>query len=145
MKSNNVPNHIEELNKTEFLSVVQICEPFYGDYYHKIYATCIYYFIPTLVFMYCYGSIFHASKFKSNSAPPRDNGEIISDKERCVSSQGIYFQHILCPFSINRDVRLKFLVYDVFFILMYQILVRIRVVDILVDLTVYKLITHKYH
>ena len=140
--NNNVPNHIEELQSTAFLSVVQICEPFYGDYYHKIYATCIYYFIPTLVFMYCYGSIFHASKFKSNSAPPRDNGEIISDKERCVSSQGMHF--VAYPVSIQ-NLRLNFLVNDVLFILMYQILVRIRAVDILVDLTVYKLITHKYH
>ena len=48
--------------------------------------------------MYCYGSIFHASKFKSNSAPPRDNGEMISDKERCVSSQGMYF--VAYPVSI---------------------------------------------
>lgn len=63
----------------------QICEPFYGDWHYKMYASCVYYFIPTLVFMYCYGSIFHASKFKQNTI--RDSQKHV-DKELLHSPQG---------------------------------------------------------
>ena len=40
------------------------CEPFYSKPSYRILATCAFYFPTTMVLMYCYGSSFHASRFR---------------------------------------------------------------------------------
>lgn len=40
------------------------CEPFYSKPSYRILATCSFYFPTTMVLMYCYGSSFHASRFR---------------------------------------------------------------------------------
>jgi hypothetical protein len=42
-----------------------MCEPFYGCNNVKILAYCLFYFIPTLVLMYCYGSVFHSKHMQA--------------------------------------------------------------------------------
>lgn len=40
------------------------CEPFYSRPSYRILSTCAFYFPTTMVLMYCYGSSFHASRFR---------------------------------------------------------------------------------
>lgn len=40
------------------------CEPFYSKPSYRILSTCAFYFPTTMVLMYCYGSSFHASRFR---------------------------------------------------------------------------------
>lgn len=62
-------------NKTQFLfpsfsgyyfndTGLLVCEPFYGKPSYRILATCSLYFPTTMILMYCYGSSFHASRFR---------------------------------------------------------------------------------
>lgn len=41
-----------------------VCEPFYSKPSYRILATCSLYFPTTMILMYCYGSSFHASRFR---------------------------------------------------------------------------------
>ncbi len=45
--------------KHHLVDVFQICEPFLGSSGLRIFSHCMFYFTPTLVLMYSYGSIFH--------------------------------------------------------------------------------------
>ncbi|XP_070505572.1 trace amine-associated receptor 1 [Chironomus tepperi] len=45
------------------------CEPFYNKPSYRILATCAFYFPTTMVLMYCYGSSFHANRFRLVTAP----------------------------------------------------------------------------
>lgn len=47
-----------------------VCEPFYGKPSYRILATCSLYFPTTMILMYCYGSSFHASRFRLVVATP---------------------------------------------------------------------------
>lgn len=40
------------------------CEPFYNKPSYRILASCAFYFPTTMVLMYCYGSSFHANRFR---------------------------------------------------------------------------------
>lgn len=44
------------------------CEPFYNKASYRILATCAFYFPTTMVLMYCYGSSFHANRFRLATA-----------------------------------------------------------------------------
>lgn len=46
------------------------CEPFYSKPSYRILATCSLYFPTTMILMYCYGSSFHASRFRLVTPPP---------------------------------------------------------------------------
>lgn len=47
-----------------------VCEPFYSKPSYRILATCSLYFPTTMILMYCYGSSFHASRFRLVVATP---------------------------------------------------------------------------
>lgn len=51
-----------------------MCEPFYGSNNVKILAYCLFYFIPTLVLMQCYGSIFHSKRMQAMRRATKQNG-----------------------------------------------------------------------
>lgn len=40
------------------------CEPFFSKPSYRILASCAFYFPTTMVLMYCYGSSFHANRFR---------------------------------------------------------------------------------
>lgn len=40
------------------------CEPFFSKPSYRILATCAFYFPTTMVLMYCYGSSFHANRYR---------------------------------------------------------------------------------
>lgn len=44
------------------------CEPFFNKASYRILATCCFYFPTTMVLMYCYGSSFHANRFRLAAA-----------------------------------------------------------------------------
>lgn len=44
------------------------CEPFFNKASYRILATCAFYFPTTMVLMYCYGSSFHANRFRLAAA-----------------------------------------------------------------------------
>ena len=44
-----------------------MCEPFYGSNNLKLLGYCLFYFIPTLVLMHCYGNIFHSKHMQEMS------------------------------------------------------------------------------
>lgn len=46
-----------------------VCEPFYSKPSYRILATCSLYFPTTMILMYCYGSSFHASRFRLVATP----------------------------------------------------------------------------
>ena len=54
--------------------LLQMCEPFYGSNNVKILAYCLFYFIPTLVLMQCYGSIFHSKRMQAMRRATKQNG-----------------------------------------------------------------------
>ena len=47
--------------------VLQLCVPFYASKNVKILTICIYFFVPTMALMYCYGSVFHMDKSDKNN------------------------------------------------------------------------------
>uniref|UniRef100_A0A182SRV9 G-protein coupled receptors family 1 profile domain-containing protein n=1 Tax=Anopheles maculatus TaxID=74869 RepID=A0A182SRV9_9DIPT len=47
-------------NKTGLLA----CEPFYSKSSYRILSSCALYFPTTMVLMYCYGSSFHANRYR---------------------------------------------------------------------------------
>lgn len=47
-----------------------VCEPFYAKASYRILSTCLLYFPTTMVLMYCYGSSFHASRFRLSAPLP---------------------------------------------------------------------------
>lgn len=49
------------------------CEPFYSKPSYRILASCAFYFPTTMVLMYCYGSSFHANRFRLASATSSSN------------------------------------------------------------------------
>lgn len=49
------------------------CEPFYSKPSYRILATCSLYFPTTMILMYCYGSSFHASRFRLVVSGERHN------------------------------------------------------------------------
>ena len=50
----------QELQLWFHLLLFQMCVPFYGSNNFKLLAYCLFYFIPTLVLMLCYGNVFHS-------------------------------------------------------------------------------------
>lgn len=50
-----------------------VCAPFYSQPSYRILATCSLYFPTTMILMYCYGSSFHASRFRLVVATPSNS------------------------------------------------------------------------
>ena len=49
-----------------YIKFLQVCQPFYASPNIKILTVCLYFFLPTMTLMYCYGSIFHMNKTDKN-------------------------------------------------------------------------------
>ena len=76
---------------------VRMCIPYYGSNNVKILAYCMYYFIPTLVLMQCYGSIFHSKRMQAMRRATKSatttttsnkyasmNGNAIGQEGKCI-------------------------------------------------------------
>lgn len=65
------------------------CEPFFSKPSYRILASCAFYFPTTMVLMYCYGSSFHANRFRlasmqSGLAVPAAITEKVNHFEICL-------------------------------------------------------------
>lgn len=65
------------------------CEPFFSKPSYRILASCPFYFPTTMVLMYCYGSSFHANRFRLASmqgglAVPAAITEKVNHSEICL-------------------------------------------------------------
>ena len=88
-----------------------MCVPFYGSNNFKLLAYCLFYFIPTLVLMLCYGNVFHskhmqemrrATKSVSNNYALMNGGKAVNTE---ITSHGV-----LCGLTRNLLLIEKYLV-----------------------------------
>ena len=70
----------------------QMCQPFYGSNNVKILAYCMFYFIPTLVLMQCYGSIFHSKRMQAMRRATKSVSNVTQNENayKAVDGQGMY-------------------------------------------------------
>ena len=69
-----------------------MCEPFYGSNNYKILAYCLFYFIPTLVLMQCYGSIFHSKRMQAmRRAAKGATTKLSNSKCASMNGEGLFF------------------------------------------------------
>ena len=66
----------------------QMCLPFYGSNNVKILAYCLFYFIPTLVLMQCYGSIFHSKRMQAMRRATKSVSNLNQHASIAVEGQG---------------------------------------------------------
>lgn len=78
------------------------CEPFYSKPSYRILASCAFYFPTTMVLMYCYGSSFHANRFRlaSSASSAFTTPAAITEKVNCG---------FICFFFGQREAAIKLL------------------------------------
>ena len=74
---------IESVISSFTILFLQVCEPYWGSKYLQICCYCLFYFVPTLSLMYCYGSIFHIRHSSSNGILNKGK-----EMQREIHSQG---------------------------------------------------------
>ena len=47
-----------------------MCTPFFASQNVKIMTVCLYFFVPTMALMYCYGSVFHTDNTSADGGKP---------------------------------------------------------------------------
>ena len=78
-----------------------MCEPYYGGNNYKILAYCLFYFIPTLVLMQCYGSIFHSKRMQAMRRATKSISAKLSNSSKYASMNGEGMKHF--PTSKSRN------------------------------------------
>ena len=76
------------LHMSHILMTRQMCQPFYGSNNVKILAYCLFYFIPTLVLMQCYGSIFHSKRMQAMRRATKSVSNLNQHASIAVEGQG---------------------------------------------------------
>lgn len=66
---------------------IRMCLPFYGSNNVKILAYCLFYFIPTLVLMQCYGSIFHSKRMQAMRRATKSASNLNQHSANAVKEQ----------------------------------------------------------